>query len=134
MTTKLYRAADYAEVRVGYSLTPQKKTAQAYLENPGFGGQSLHVTSVELDGVLDLYDSEDEWADLSAAAGITIDPEAYQHHFARVLPTSDTVCESLAACGYHWVRIRDDFPAGAVTMIPVSESAADAADAEIEEI
>jgi hypothetical protein len=126
--TTLYRAADYAEVRVGYSLTQSKNVAKAYQSNPGFGGSNLYKCNVELTGVLDLTESDDVWADLSRAAGCDIDPDRFQDHFARVLPTSDEVCESLANNGYHWVRFCDDFPEGAQTIIPVSSEAAEMAD------
>lgn len=132
--TKLYRAADYAEVRVGHSFSDQRETAEAYLDNPGFGGKSLHRTDVNLNHVLDLSDSDDLWRDLSEASGIDIDPENHQYHFQRVLPTRDDICEALAENGYHWVKFQDDFPEGATTLIPVSQEAADEADESIREI
>lgn len=132
--TKLYRASDYAEVRVGHSLTGERETAEAYLDNPGFGGKSLHRTDVKLHHVLDLSESDDPWGDLSEASGLDIDPAEHQHHFPRVLPTRDDICEALAENGYHWVKFQDDFPEGAVTLIPVSEEAAEEADGAIREI
>lgn len=131
--TTIYRASDYCDARVGFSFSEDRETAEAYRSNPGFGGENIYSVDVELDGVLDLTDAVDEWDTLSEAAGITIDPSRYQHHFARVLPTSDAICEALAANGYHWVRFNDDFPADAVTIIPVSEDAADAADSDLNE-
>lgn len=132
--TTLYRAADYAEVRVGYSLTESKTVAEAYQSNPGFGGQNLYECTVELTGVLDLTDSDDVWSDLSRAAGFEIDPDRFQDHFARVLPTSDDVCESLSNNGYHWVKFCDDFPEGAQTIIPVSSVAAEMADDAMDDV
>jgi hypothetical protein len=131
--TTIYRASDYCDARVGFSFSEDRETAEAYMSNPGFGGENIYGVDVELDGVLDLTEAADEWDELSEAAGITIDPAQYHYHFARVLPTSDAICEALAANGYHWVRFNDDFPADAVTIIPVSEDAADAADSDLNE-
>lgn len=133
MTTTIYRAANHAEVRVGYSFSEDREVAEAYLRNPGFGGETLYAAVVELADVLDLTDAEDEWTALSDASGIAVEAAQYQHHFARVLATSDEICAALAAAGYHWVRISEDYPAGAVTIIPVSEDAADEADSTIDE-
>ena len=130
--TTIYRAAEHCDARVGFSFAESREVAEAYLTNPGFGGATLYSVDVDLDGVLDLTDESDEWQALSDACGIEISPDNYQH-FAAVLPTSDDVCEALAAAGYHWVRFNDDFPAGAVTIIPVSTDAADAADSDLEE-
>ena len=129
----IYRASEYCDARIGFSFSEDRQTAEAYRHNPGFGGRNLYSVDVDLDGVLDLTDVSDEWAALSEAAGIEIDPAKYQHHFARVLPTSEAICEALAAAGYHWVRFNDDYPEGAITIIPVSDDAADAADSDLEE-
>ena len=131
--TTIYRAADYCEARVGYSFAESREVAEAYQRNPGFGGATIYRAEVDLSGLLDLSESDDEWADLAAASGIDIDPAAHQHHFARVLPTSDAVCDALAAAGYRWVAIRDDYPAGAITLIPVSHDAADEAEDTMDE-
>ena len=97
-----------------------------------FGVKTLYSANVDLDCVLDLTDESDEWQALSDACGIVINPDHYQH-FAAVLPTSEAVCEALAAAGYHWVRFNDDFPVGGVTIIPVSVDAADNADSDLNE-
>jgi len=131
--TTIYRASDFCDARIGYSFAADRETAEAYRDNPGFGGDTLFVADVELTGVLDLTESTDPWADLAEAAGMDLDQSRYAHHFARVLPTDDSVCEALAAAGYHWVRFRDDYPVGAETLIPVSEEAADEADGEMDE-
>jgi hypothetical protein len=131
--TKIYRAAEHCEARVGYSFTESLEVAEAYRSNPGFGGSNLYAAEIDLDDVLDLTGVTDEWGSLAEAAGIEIEPSRYQHHFARVLPTSDDVCEALAAAGYRWVRFRDDYPVGAITIIPVSREAADDVDECMEE-
>lgn len=131
--TTIYRAANHCEARVGYSFSENREVAEAYRSNPGFGGETLYAADVDLDGVLDLTGADDEWAALAEAAGVEIDPARYQHHFARVLPVSDDICEALAAAGYRWVRFVDDHPAGAVTIIPVSDEAADEVDSNMDE-
>lgn len=122
-----YRAADDDFVRVGTSFAETLEVAVAYRDNPGFGGARLWQVEVEPRRVLDLVDQDDPWQSLSEAAGREIRPEQYQYHFARVLATDDSVCESLAAAGYDWVRYPEDFPADSVAWTPVSEDAADAA-------
>lgn len=87
----------------------------------------MYAAKVTIADVLDLAECEDEWESLSEACGETIDPAHYGHHFARAITADDDVCTMLAARGYHWARFRDDYPEGCITIVPVSDEAADEA-------
>lgn len=124
---RLYRAADDADVRPGYSFAARREHAEAYLDNPGFGGRRLWRTSIKPKRVLDLCVSVDEWHDLSDVLGRDIAPSRYQYHFARVITADAAVIDSLAALGYDWACFRDDYPEGCTTWVPLTEDAADSA-------
>lgn len=132
--TTIYRAADSDDIRVGYSFSEVRETAEAYRHNPGFGGSTMWQAEVELTDVLDLTDADDVWQALSDAAGETISPDRHQYHLPRALTADDSVCDLLAAAGYRWVRFVDDFPEGAVTIVPVSSEAADEAEEAMVEV
>lgn len=117
----VYRAANDDYVSAGFSFAANREDAEAYLDNPGFGGSTLYVA--EIDGlILDLTRERDNWEDLSAIVG-EIDPFEYGHHFARALTASDSIIAALAEAGYDAVMFTDDFPIDCVTFVPVSERA-----------
>ena len=129
--TALYRAAGNDDVRVGYSFAARRVDAEAYLDNPGFGGETLYRCRLDLADVIDLTAG---WDALSEAIGEEVEPSRWQHHFASTVTSSDKMCEKLAAAGYQWARIIDDYPEGCVTYVPLTAEAADAAESAIEEI
>lgn len=130
--TTLYRAADSDDVRVGYSFAAERSDAEAYRANPGFGGDSLYRTRVSMARVCDL--TSDPWETLSDLLGESVRPARYQHHFARTLTADTAICERLAAMGYDWATIIDDYPEGCVTYVPLTADAAEAAECEMDEI
>ena len=133
MTTRtLYRAADSDDVRVGYSFAGRLDDAREYLDNPGFGGGTLYRASVDLADMIDLTD--DCWDTLSEAIGETVEPMHHQYHFPSTVTASDKICAKLAAAGYRWARIIDDYPEGCITYVPLTDDAADAAESAMTEI
>lgn len=128
MTKRLHRAANSDLILVGFSLAENLDDAEAYLDNPGFGGSKLWVTDVSIDDgkVLDLAEEDDCWTALSAVLGYDVEPSRHQFTVGRIF-SDDDICEQLAELGYDWVRFTDDFPEDCITYIPVSAEAADAA-------
>ena len=126
-SVRLFRAAADDFVRVGTSFAENRSVADAYTNNPGFGGPNVYIGDVVTGKVLDLTKESDQWAGLSKATGEAIDQARSQFHFARALTENDELLTKLAGKGYSWVRFVDDFPEGAVTWVPVTDEAADAA-------
>lgn len=129
--TTLYRAADSDDVRVGYSFASTRSAAVAYLDNPGFGGETLYRCRIEITDVIDLTDG---WDSLSAAIGEEVRPENWQYHFASTVTASDRMCARLAEAGYQWAKIVDDYPEGCITYVPLTDAAADAAETAMEAV
>jgi len=127
----LYRAASDDNVSVGYSFAARRSHAEAYLDNPGFGGPTLYRCEVEIDGLIDL--TESPWETLSEALGSEVDPSRHQFHFPSTVTASDKIPEKLAALGYRWAKIIDDYPEGCVTYVPLCAEAADAAESAMTE-
>lgn len=128
----MYRAAKDALVGVGYSFAGRRSDAEAYLDNPGFGGETLYRCRIEMGDMIDL--TESPWDTLSEAIGEEINPAHHQYHFPSTVTACDTICAKLAAAGYHWARIIDDYPEGCITYVPLTAEAADAAEAAMEEV
>lgn len=117
---KLWRAADDGNLSAGMSLSQKRADAEAYLDNPGFGGRRLWSIDIHPKYVLDLS-GEDEQA---ANSDITDLIDADEH-------TSDLITQGFPSVGvmlanvrgvedalaelYDWVVFRDDFPEDAVT-------------------
>lgn len=111
--TTLYRAADDCFVTDCASFSADIDVARAYLSNPGFGGRTLFVAEVDLDSarVLDLYDERDPVQTLVDLLDL--------HHPGAIGADEwvPRICDKLANAGYEWVRVRESYPADAVTYI-----------------
>lgn len=111
--TTLYRAADDGIITDCASFSASREVAEAYLDNPGFGGRSLWSADVDLESasVLDLYDDADpvqtivDLLDVRHPGAIGAD---------EWVPR---ICSRLADAGYEWVRVRDSYPVDAETWI-----------------
>src|SRR5262245_54421765 len=119
----LYRAANDDQVRVGYSFAGRCSDAKAYLDNPGFGGPTLYRCCIDMSHVSDR--TESPWERLSEGLDDTIEPSHHQYHFPSTVTASDKICAKLAAAGYRWARIVDDYPEGCITYVPLTAEAAD---------
>lgn len=115
----LYRAAA-DDCLIGPScFAPERKVAEAYRSNPGFGGANLYRAVVELDAssneVLDLMEmsSARRLERLVSLTGLShpgaIGAEEWVMH--------DRVADALVAEGYTWVRVPDSYPVGAETWV-----------------
>jgi hypothetical protein len=137
-TITLYRAADdIGSYACGACFSPDRETAEAYLDNPGFGGDKVLTTRVDVDTerVLSLVDgyynglpygrqSKRAWRDLADALGLDADDndviealidegETYVH---GVIDSRKRRAQ-LHAAGYDWVVYQDSYPDGAITWV-----------------
>jgi hypothetical protein len=116
MRLTLWRAAADDYVPDAASFARNRADAEAYLDNPSFGGGVLFRTRVETDvgRVLNLYDERLPAAFLAAQFGLR-HPGALG--VEEWIPMDPAVQEALAAAGYDWVIVRDSFPPEAETWL-----------------
>jgi hypothetical protein len=115
-TRTLYRAADDDYLSDCASFAADREDAEAYLDNPGFGGSTLLKTTVEVDddAVLDIRSSRDDAQVQSLLDAI----DSYRDPCGASVDSllgEPSVVEALVARGYHWVRLTDSYPEGAET-------------------
>lgn len=115
-TLTLYRAANSTDLDRGTaSFSESRATAEAYLDNPNFGGSTLYTLTVEIaDGeLLDLTDRTPRWLrERIEAMG------AVELAWAITAP-STRIYRELLERGIRWVRFADDYPADAITLARV---------------
>ena len=122
---RLWRAMD----RHGYTgqwscWSERREDAEAYLDNPGYGGDTLHVTLVDLTDarILDLTEGNEF---LRLAWALYDNEEAQQEalqrwsrqgfSYAYQVWENNSDEAQLLAQRYDWVVYEDDYPAWAVT-------------------
>lgn len=110
----LWRAADDDYVDQGYSFTPDLEAAQAYLDNPGYGGAYLWQA------VVDPVEEETlDWRDMSVGEAVHElgfrDPGAT--NLDEWLPRTPAALDALRDLGYLWVRITETYPANTETWL-----------------
>src|SRR5690606_12465119 len=97
----------------------ERESAELYLDNPGYGGDTLWraTASVDDDRVLDLSDY---------SSGSTAGMEALADATGLQLPCGigldewiPQACEEIAAAGYDWVKVRESYPENSTTWIYV---------------
>lgn len=125
-TATLYRAADDDMIVGTASFAETLETAREYLDNPGFGGDRLWTTTVEIDDstLLDLSGDNNAIGTVCALLGCEHPGAIGIDEWVPMIVSSD-----LAALGYEWVRVRESFPADTVTWIFIGSD-----DPELEEI
>jgi hypothetical protein len=121
MTTTLWRATvtetDATDVPVGSCWSPDRSTAESYLDNPGFGGGVLVSAEVKSVRVLDVRgNSARDLRPLAAAVGG--DAQSWRDDgldsvFA-VLENRSSVARAVASMA-DWVVYLDDYPENATT-------------------
>lgn len=117
----LYRATDRSYAEQGDSLSPERATAAAYLDNPGFGGAHLYRVRVTVDfgRVLDLRGESTREAISALAEALGVDAESFSgaaDHVHDVWERSDAIRDAIAV-RYDWVRYTDEYPEGAETWL-----------------
>lgn len=141
-TTVLYRAHGDREkkdrMHAMSSWSPQKWVAEAYTDNPGFGGPHIRAVRADTSNTLDLGDihSIDGKEKLAEALGYE-DPEEVAmdwHDSGYRYPWEEdsSVRKKLRASGYEFISYEDDYPDGAITYVPLHDFEAISADEDLE--
>lgn len=98
-----------------------KAAAEAYLDNPGFGGPALR--SIELPDSGTILDAgvtnRVGMSDLAVALGFAreVGEKWFDNGWRYPWEESRQVREALATSGYDWLRYTDDYPEGAATLM-----------------
>lgn len=119
---KLFRATnkptDAQTVPSGSCWTSELETAEAYTDNPGFGGEHIVEIRIEVEPG-DVADARgDDARDIGPIAALlglerdTLQANGWDSVFC-VLENSATARGVLRDAGYRWVRYYDDFPENA---------------------
>jgi hypothetical protein len=109
----LWRAANDDHISDSCSFAEERESAEAYLDNPGFGGDTLYSADVEIDDYLDLT-GDDAMERLLKAIGSDRDFGAIG--IDELVPR---VAGKLADAGVQWVKVVESFPADTITWIYV---------------
>ena len=114
MRKTLWRASNDDYVDTGYSFAETRAVAEAYLDDPGFGGAQIFRTriSVRPEQVLDWTDMTTRRA--ARALGIQ-DPGAIG--LDEWLPRTPRALDSLREQGFLWVMLAESFPHDTTTWI-----------------
>jgi hypothetical protein len=133
----LYRATNRPEsYAAGSCFSPDEETAEAYLDNPGFGGAEVIAVEVdpEKEAVLSLVDGRRggypygrqaryAWNVLAEAIGedeVEFLKENAQSLIHNAIDSAKIVGR-LREANFEWVVYEDTFPAGAVTWVYLGE-------------
>lgn len=122
---KLYRASNDDHISDSASFAETRETAEAYLDNGGFGGGTLYTADVEPSDVLDLT-GDDAMSELLAA--IDSDHDYGAIGVDELVPRlAGRLCDS----GYQWVRVCESYPVNTVTWIYVGGPCGDEPELEL---
>jgi hypothetical protein len=126
--TDIYRAGDKSEtgVKAFSSWSENKSTAEAYLDNPGFGGAVLRSEKVPLNSVLDADTTNRKGMErLARQLGFDAGTgdEWFDNGWKYPWEESKSVKEALKKSGFDAIRYSDDFPEGATSIVPLKDFA-----------
>jgi hypothetical protein len=110
----LYRAANDDYVNQGFSFATNRTTAEAYLDNPGFGGASIFRCRIDVpeEQVIDLTN----WSVRKLAKNLGFnDPGAIG--LDEWLPRTPSALDTLREKGYLWALVAESFPHETTTWI-----------------
>lgn len=140
MEMKLYRAAKYDSLYTGCCFAADLASAEAYTDNPGFGGPVLFSATIDTDSArIVRFTTIRELADALVDAVSTDDlidffdtTDAYD--IAELLDATGTLypwtvnpkLEAFLGTHFDWAVYPDDYPVGCETWCILSDSAASA--------
>jgi hypothetical protein len=115
MRVTLWRAAEDDYIPDAASFARDREDAEAYLDNPGYGGATLWRAKIQVedDAVLDLYDERDPVGFLTEEFDL---PNPGAINVEEWIP-QDPELQDLLGETYDWVKVCDSFPEGAETWI-----------------
>ena len=113
MRKTLYRAANDDYISQGFSFATSRATAQAYLDNPGFGGATIFRTRIYVtEEVIDLT----SWSVRKLAHHLGFsDPGAIG--IDEWLPRTPDALQALREEGFLWALVSESFPRDTITWI-----------------
>ena len=109
----LWRAANDDYISDSASFAECRESAEAYLNNPGFGGSTLYFAEVEISDYLDLTGS-DAMDILQATLGSDHDFGAIG--IDELVPR---IASRLCDAGVQWVKVCESYPEDSTTWIYV---------------
>ena len=116
---RLWRAANDDYISDSASFAETRESAEAYRDNPGYGGDTLYYADVEPDDMLDLTGPD--------AMASLLDALDSDHDYGAI--GVDELVPRLAGrlcdAGYQWVTVRESYPADTTTWIYVGGSFGD---------
>lgn len=116
----LFRAAADDYVSVGYSFAKERSSAEAYLDNPGFGGDKLYraIIKVDLERVADLRGRDvDEVVDeMGVEHPGAIGLDEWVTHMS-----GGNLRRAFVAKGFQWIIVDESFPEGTETWVWLGE-------------
>jgi hypothetical protein len=109
---RLWRAATDDHIGDSASFAECRESAEAYLNNPGFGGDTLYRADVDADP-LDLTGDD--------AMDVLLDAIGSDHDYGAIGVDElvPRIADRLAGAGIQWVRVRESYPADTITWIYV---------------
>lgn len=123
----IYRATttDETGIPLGSCWAEDYETAEAYTDNPGFGGP--HIREIELAGeILDITGGSLLAQFRALAAALDMDEEDAEDwkNAGYLYPWEESgkVRRALNASAYDWLRYEDDYPDGAITLMRISDN------------
>lgn len=115
----LWRAASDDHISDSASFAETREAAEHYLNNPGFGGDTLYTADVDPCDVLDLT-GDDAMADLLAA----IDSD-HDYGAIGVDELVPRIADKLCDAGIQWCKVRESYPEDTITWIYVGGACGD---------
>jgi len=119
---KIYRAGSESEkgVKAFSSWSEDRSTAEAYLDNQGFGGSVLRSAVIHPNNVLDA-DTTNRRGMVKLAQSLGFDPSEGEEWFDAgwryPWEESKRVKSAASSSAFDAIRYVDDFPEGALTII-----------------
>lgn len=119
----LYRAGNKNEkgIKAWVAFSPEIETAEAYLDNPGFGGDTLRMVKISpLKQTIYFYSTASDFIKLARLVGL--DGERGERWYDRGSrypweENFDNLRELLNEKGIEAIIYRDDFPEGATSIV-----------------
>lgn len=123
---QLYRAGDSDErgIKAFSSWSEDKSTAEAYQDNPGFGGKTLRKEKYPLNKVLEANTTNRRgMVSLAEELGFSKEDgnEWFDNGWRYPWEESSKIRSALKESGYDAIKYPDDFPEGATTIVPLKD-------------
>lgn len=129
MTRTLYRAARSAQIARGANFAAKRECAEAYRDNPGFGGPRLYEARVRDEYVARIDEAGDLW-NLLQRVNVERGPiwlremakdsrenarEYVRHQYVHEYTADSPRVLAVLAQGWDWLVFQDSFPANCET-------------------